>query len=43
LHQDLVLGCRVFDPEQIVGQRCAKAAVDLRDRVGSDAAAFEVP
>ena len=38
---DLLFGRRVLDPQQIVGQRFAEAAVDLRDRVGGDGAAFE--
>ena len=38
---DLFFCSRVLDPEQIVGQRLAEAAVDVRDCVGSDAAAFE--
>ena len=33
---DLFFCGRVLDPEQIVGQRLAEAAVDVCDRVGSD-------
>ena len=40
---DLFFCGRVLDPEQIVGQRLAEAAVDVCDCVGSDAAAFRPP
>ena len=38
---DLFFGRRIFDPQQIVGQRLAEAAMDFRDGVRGDGAAFE--
>ena len=38
---DLLLGRRVFDPQQIFGQHFAEAAVDFADGVGRDGAALE--
>ncbi len=37
----LLLGCRVLDPQQIVGQQFAEAPMNLADGVRGDGAAFE--